>query len=1340
MSYSYDKFLRPITTTDKNIQIIDNTGIVKYTINPFSVINVMVSNNLLKINMKQGRVILINFSTTAESKLAISRIQEQLDILREKTPLLIDKQIESYFSGIDTNLIPSIDSVYDLGSTSSQWRSLHVSSNTIYLGGVTISATGSSLLVNGYPVGDFNFTNGLSQFGQTVSLGGTLSNTLQLSGNSQDFIATGFDNITFTSSVFDVFSDFISLDSTDLTLNAGGQLSLSGDSGLVSIGNTQGLVYQSDYSLGFVTQSLVDKGYVDTLIADITISDENTIYVRKQGGDFLTIKEAVDSITTASSSNTYVVKVGGGVYQEQPIQMKSYVSVVGESSVSTIIEAIDPNSTLIIGADQSIIADCQIQGCTGFEVAAVEYSSTTTPQRDAIFYVENVRFGENYTHARVIGTTSGPTAGNCIMQCSNVKYGGYPFTVGFHVTGSKTTVLDGVSRMQLRNVTSTNGGIETTPDLIFALSDSPGCGFVVNGCLLTKSVGTASGTGFQVENGGFLRLTGVNFQRWDKGIYAPDDAGTPSIDAIALNFENNTTDVKIDNTKAIGKIQGSDNYLKTIISTTASLYEVNKDPRTITVAKKGGDFKSLSSAVNSITDSGEYNRYVIKVGPGRYTENEINLVDKPYVSIVGSDIQTTTIEPNSDTHSVFILGDTNELSFMTIQGAGPGYAGIECTDIGESAVAGFSLVHKISMYNCDTMILVKSTSPNNPVEFFGEYLDINGTYTWGIKVESGLGCSSFVNLENFYAVPSSEDSISNYVSGDGAELVIQGGSIQSVDFAIGNSTGVYLEDSAKLTLVSIDIMDQDKALHVGATGGASTFECSAVIIRDCLADMLIEHTNASGVFQGIASHGKITNYSTNTTPGVAWAFLDSSDGEFDITKRISVTFDDGTHTDLSSIIFNGSPMGTITGSTLSVVSGLTVSISNGIGYIQGTSGPGIVKNIEYTDTPGYLYFSVPDNSSEYVYLNDEVVNIYSSVESRYTWTGVSSSLPDTEQNIMLGRVVTSDGEVVFIDRSPITSKHQSNKNTNFIRQAIGSVYEYGSNVESSLTPFELNVASGSYFFGNTNFKPSGGDSITFKEFYSDGSVLGWTITSPTSTVNNTQWDSGDTTLTTLTSGYFTKHSLYVVSDGPEEQYLLVIGQEEYPTQLDAELGSIPTPPNYFIEGVTLLASIYIKEGESDISQIEDLRNLGFKSSVRSSDFDKVRSGQLPNLTINGLTELSQTIEVINLQPTGATAATVTYDFSGGSIFYHGTASTNFTADFINIPTKNNRAITTTIILSQGPTAYVPNVVQIEGVTQSVKWGGGTYSGTANGVDIIGFTFIRSGSDWAQVLGQINTFS
>ena len=1205
-----------------------------------------------------------------------------------------------------------------------------------------------------------------------VFLGGTLSNTLQWHGNSYDFIATEFDNIVFGSSVYDVVSDFISLDSTDsiqvlaendLTLNAGSQLSLSGDSGLVSIGNTQGLVYQYDYSSGFVTHSLIDKNYVDTLIADITVSDENTVYVRKQGGDFLTIKEAVESITTASSSNVYVVKVGGGVYQEDPIQMKSYVSVVGESSVSTIIEAKDPESTLIIGADQSIIADCQIQGCTGSGVAAVVYSSPTTPQRDAIFYVENVRFGANYTHARVVGTTSG-SQGNCIMQCSNVKYGGYPFTLGFHATNNGTSANDGIGRMQLRNVTSTNGGITSTPNLIFAKADRPGCAFIVNGCLLTKSVGTASGTGFHIQNGGVLRATSVNLQRWAKGIYVPTDelginplSTAVSIDALAINFEGCLKDVEILDVKTTGKIQGTDNYSKTSILLDAPFYEVNKDPRIITVAKKGGDFTSLSSAVNSITDSGEGNRYVIKVGPGRYTENEINLVGKPYVSIVGSDIQTTTIEPNSDTHSVFVLGDTNELSFMTIQNAGLGYAGIECIDTG-----GFALAHKISMYDCDTMILVRCTDLETPTQFFGEYLDINGTYTYGIKVESTFGYyevgqygySAFANLENYFVSPVVA-AISNYASGIGTQLTVQGGSLTGIKNGdpILNEAAFYIEDGSSLSLESVDIMGFDKALHSGTSsisgdiGSAPTFECVGVVIKDSNGsvskDLYIEHPDTNGLFQGIADHSKISNLS----PNVSWSFLDGTDGEFDITKKISVTFFEegnpgGIHTDLSSIIFDGSPMGVISGSTISHVSGLVINILDGTGYIQGTSSQGIVRNIHYVGASGQT-FSVPDNSSEYVYLYDDSGNIYS-----------TSSLPNTEQNIVLGRVVTSDGEVVFIDRSPITSKHQSNKNTNFNRQAIGPVYEYGSLVTESASTFVLDVAPGSYFFGNTNFKPSGGNSITFKEFYTNGS--GWIISS--TSIVNTQYDDHGT-LTSLASG-FAKHSLYVVSDGPEEQYLLVIGQEEYPTQLDAELGSIPTPPDYFIEGVTLLASIYIKAGSTSIFQIEDMRNLGFKSSARSSEIDKVNSsiqfvkdsylpldgGILGNLEIEGtfsstgLTELSEVIEVINSGPTGATASTVTYDFSGGSIFYHGTASQNYTADFINMPTTNNRAITATIIIDQDSTPYIPTVVKIEGTTQPVKWAGGTYSGTANGVDIIGFTFIRTSSTWTQVLGQINPFS
>jgi len=125
-------------------------------------------------------------------------------------------------------------------------------------------------------------------------------------------------------------------------------------------------------------------------------------------------------------------------------------------------------------------------------------------------------------------------------------------------------------------------------------------------------------------------------------------------------------------------------------------------------------------------------------------------------------------------------------------------------------------------------------------------------------------------------------------------------------------------------------------------------------------------------------------------------------------------------------------------------------------------------------------------------------------------------------------------------------------------------------------------------------------------------------------------------------------------------------------------------------------------------------------------------------SFTGLTILQEVVEVINTTP-GATASTVVYDFSTGSNWYHSSANTNYTANFINVPTDDNRAITTTIIINQGSTPYIPHALQIGGTPSTIKWAGGTASGTANQVDIVGFTFIRSGGSWVQVLGQINTF-
>lgn len=328
MSYSYDKFLRPITTTDRNIQIVNNDGIIDFTINPFSVLDTFVLANVVKISLRSKRIISIAFSTSNESKLAISLLQQQLDTLRNKVPLLVDKQIENYVE----------DKISQV---------------------------------------DVNFGNGLTYNSGTVSVGGNLYQSLLISGNSYDLFFNSFDNIIFTSSVFDTVSDFISLDSkdslqilsdNDITITSFlGQFSLSAESGLISIGNTQGLVYYTDYSSGFVTHSLVDKKYVDDAIDSVAVGITNSFQGLVVSG--LTVLEEVSevidtSFNVTSSPTTYDFSTGANWYHSSAstnytANFTNVPTIDGRAITVTIVisqgaTAYVPNVVQINGSGQTI--------------------------------------------------------------------------------------------------------------------------------------------------------------------------------------------------------------------------------------------------------------------------------------------------------------------------------------------------------------------------------------------------------------------------------------------------------------------------------------------------------------------------------------------------------------------------------------------------------------------------------------------------------------------------------------------------------------------------------------------------------------------------------------------------------------------------------------------------------------------------------------------------------------------------------------------------------------------------------------------------------------------------
>ena len=95
MNFSFDRFLKPLTSSDKNIKIYDNNNVVKYVINPFNVKTLNISNNLITIKLESDRTITLDFANQNETKQAIQKLQLYVDTLKNSlVPYYIQHAVE----------------------------------------------------------------------------------------------------------------------------------------------------------------------------------------------------------------------------------------------------------------------------------------------------------------------------------------------------------------------------------------------------------------------------------------------------------------------------------------------------------------------------------------------------------------------------------------------------------------------------------------------------------------------------------------------------------------------------------------------------------------------------------------------------------------------------------------------------------------------------------------------------------------------------------------------------------------------------------------------------------------------------------------------------------------------------------------------------------------------------------------------------------------------------------------------------------------------------------------------------------------------------------------------
>jgi hypothetical protein len=144
---------------------------------------------------------------------------------------------------------------------------------------------------------------------------------------------------------------------------------------LITYMNT--LVPAGETDIGVAVGAIETKtNYLVSEIHELKKQYGNVITVAKIGGDFLTIKEAINFITDNSTNNRYTIDIAPGVYiEDNPIQCKEFVNIEAIGIHSIVVQPLNTSTDLFIGARFAHIVGIVFDNVTGSNNYAVNHSS-----------------------------------------------------------------------------------------------------------------------------------------------------------------------------------------------------------------------------------------------------------------------------------------------------------------------------------------------------------------------------------------------------------------------------------------------------------------------------------------------------------------------------------------------------------------------------------------------------------------------------------------------------------------------------------------------------------------------------------------------------------------------------------------------------------------------------------------------------------------------------------------------------------------------------------------------------------------------------------------------------
>jgi hypothetical protein len=337
---------------------------------------------------------------------------------------------------------------------------------------------------------------------------------------------------------------------------------------------------------------------------------------------------------------------------------------------------------------------------------------------------------------------------------------------------------------------------------------------------------TASGTATTIINNWTFYSEGIYYADFEHNL-STNELSVFIIDTVT-NKEVGVEDIEIINWNTV-RIYVTDNVSSLKINVITGEFGASQaEYHVVKVAKSGGQFTSIKDALDSIIDSGVFNRYTITVGPGIFAEdNPIQL--KPWISIRSTATkEITMVSAQNVNEDLFIGCDRAFASHMVLTGVSSGSA-LNMSVPGNMIIGDIIVVdceRGIYVNNADAMIEVGSIYAQTYTSTIGEV----------ITVTSGTA-----SIKDLSIVGDSE--IETIIKSDAGNVSIFNLWTESSNI----TNGLYVDNGGKLFGFASQIKGATNSARVGSGGG--TLEVVGITVKDSVDyDLLIE--SPSGTFIG----------------------------------------------------------------------------------------------------------------------------------------------------------------------------------------------------------------------------------------------------------------------------------------------------------------------------------------------------------------------------------------------------------------------------------------------------------------------------------------------------------